>query len=111
MLERLNAYRTMWLMVLYDLPTLTKRQRNNANKFRQKLLENGFTMFQFSSYIRHVTSYEQSETQKRKIRSIIPPEGLIGVLEITDKQFERMELYYCKSKVKLLDGPHQLELF
>lgn len=48
--ERYNAYRIMWVLVLYDLPTETKKMRREAQVFRDKLIKDGFTLFQFSMY-------------------------------------------------------------
>lgn len=47
--DRLNAYRIMWTIVLYDLPTDTKKERKAAARFRKELLQDGFSMFQFSA--------------------------------------------------------------
>jgi CRISPR-associated protein Cas2 len=47
--ERFNAYRIMWVLVLYDLPTETKTNMRDANKFRKGLLDDGFSLFQFSA--------------------------------------------------------------
>jgi CRISPR-associated protein Cas2 len=47
--SRFNAYRNMWVMVLFDLPTETKKERRDASKFRKSLLNDGFIMFQFTS--------------------------------------------------------------
>ena len=43
----------MWILVFFDLPTETKREKKNYAEFRKKLQRDGFTMFQFSIYIRH----------------------------------------------------------
>ena len=43
--QRLNAYRSMWLIVLYDLPTETAQQRKKAAKFHKDLQSLGFSMF------------------------------------------------------------------
>jgi len=56
--ERLNAYRIMWVMVLYDLPTDTKENIKASNLFRKRLIDDGFSLFQFSMYIRHCPSRE-----------------------------------------------------
>ena len=50
-------------MVFFDLPTDTKKERKAAALFRQNLLKDGFTMFQFSIYIRHCGSKENMEVQ------------------------------------------------
>ena len=55
---RLNAYRIMWLFVMFDLPTNTKVERRNATLFRKALEKDGFTMMQYSVYIRHCASKE-----------------------------------------------------
>ena len=52
-MDRLSEYRVMWLLVLFDLPTETKRDRKASADFRKKLIRDGFTMFQFSIYVRH----------------------------------------------------------
>lgn len=111
MLNRLNAYRIMWLMVMFDLPTETKLQRKKYAQFRKTLMGFGFNMFQFSIYLRHCPSRETADVHKRRLRSIVPEEGIIGVLEITDKQFEKMEIYYGKKVQKPPQSAIQLELF
>ena len=58
--ERFSQYRVMWVMVFYDLPTETKKQRKDAAKFRKDIMGDGFIMFQFSIYLRHCTSKENA---------------------------------------------------
>jgi len=109
--ERLNAYRVMWTLVMYDLPTETKRQRKVAQEFRKKLLNSGFSMFQFSMYVRHSASAENADVHKKRIKKNLPELGKIGILQITDKQFAQMEVYFGTEPQKLSVGPQQLELF
>ena len=59
-MERLNEYRIMWILVLFDLPTETKKERKAAADFRKHLIEDGFTMFQFSIYVRHMERFASS---------------------------------------------------
>ena len=61
--ERLNAYHIMWLFVMFDLPVLTKKERKDAALFRKNLEKDGFTMHQFSVYIRKRPSTHK-ESQK-----------------------------------------------
>ena len=51
-MERLSEYRIMWVMVFYDLPTETKKDRKMAAKFRKDIMKDGFSMFQFSIYLK-----------------------------------------------------------
>ena len=55
----------MWVLVMYDLPTDTKKERKAAAKFRKDIMGDGFTMFQFSTYIRHCASMENAVTIQR----------------------------------------------
>ena len=52
-LDRFSEYRIMWVLVFFDLPTDTKKERKAYADFRKKLMRDGFTMFQFSIYVRH----------------------------------------------------------
>jgi len=110
-LERLNAYRVMWTLVMYDLPTETKKQRRIAARFRKDLLQDGFHMFQFSMYLRHSASSENANAHKRRVKNSLPEHGKVGILQITDKQFGQMEIFYGVKPHVIEDIPQQLELF
>lgn len=109
--NRLNAYRIMWIFVMFDLPTETKADRKRYAKFRKQILDDGFTMFQFSMYIRHCSSRENATVHIERVKKILPERGDIGILGITDKQFGQMELYHGKKPTKAPVGAQQLELF
>lgn len=107
----LNAYRVMWVLVLFDLPTETKQERKRYTQFRDNLLKDGFVMFQFSIYTRHCNSRENADVHIKRVKKILPPLGHIGILCITDKQFGQMELFYGKKEKELPNIPQQLEMF
>ena len=109
--DRLNAYRIMWTLVMYDLPTETKKERSTAARFRKELLKDGFSMFQFSMYVRHSASSENADVHSKRVKNILPEHGKVGILQITDKQFGQMEIFYGAKPVELLNVPQQLELF
>ena len=109
--SRLNQYRSMWILVFFDLPTGTKKDRRAATRFRKSLLEDGFIMFQFSIYMRFCASRENAEVHIKRVKRSLPEFGKIGVLGITDRQFGMMELFYGKQLVELEKPPQQLELF
>jgi CRISPR-associated protein Cas2 len=110
-LSRLNEYRIMWVMVFFDLPTETKKERKMSADFRKKLIQDGFTMFQCSSYLRHCVSRENAAVHVARIKKNLPPKGYVGILSITDKQFEAMELFYEKKEKNISTPYQQLELF
>lgn len=108
---RLNQYRVLWVLVFFDLPTETKKQRQVAGKFRKSILQDGFAMFQFSIYLRHCSSRENAEVHIKRVKRILPEKGHIGIMTITDKQFGMMELFHGKEEKNLPNTPQQLELF
>jgi len=108
---RLNEYRILWVLVLFDLPTETKKERRIYADFRKKLLKDGFTMFQFSIYLRHCPSRENADVHIKRVKNNLPEKGHIGILTITDKQFGMMELFYGKKEKELPIAAQQLELF
>ena len=58
----LNRYELMWMMVLFDLPVIEKKERKAATDFRNFLLDNGFSMVQYSIYTKlFYGKYAQSE--------------------------------------------------
>jgi CRISPR-associated protein Cas2 len=110
-MERFSEYRIMWVMVFFDLPTETKKERKVASDFRKKIMSDGFTMFQFSIYMRHCASRENADVHIKRVKSILPETGEIGILCITDKQLSQMELFQGKKEKPVTTPYQQLELF
>lgn len=108
---RLNAYHIMWLFVFFDLPTQTKKEKKAAAHFRKDLLQDGFTMMQYSIYIRHCASKESRDVHVRRIKTVIPEKGQVSILSTTDKQYGNIINYWGKKDTPLPNSPKQLELF
>lgn len=111
MVTRFSAYRIMWVLVLFDLPTVTKKEKKVASAFRKQLIKDGFTMFQFSMYIRHCPSRENAAVHVKRVKRELPQNGHVGILCITDKQFGDIEIYFGRKKTEPETGSQQLELF
>ncbi len=109
--ERFNQYRIMWVLVMYDLPTETKKERKAAAKFRKEIMGDGFTMFQFSLYVRHCASMENAQVHIKRVKSLLPESGNVGILCITDKQFGDIQIFSAKKEKKTTVPYQQLELF
>lgn len=101
----------MWILVFFDLPTETKKDKKEYILFRKKLLCDGFTMFQFSIYVRHCASIENAEVHIKRVKSFLPKFGKVGILCITDKQFGNINIFYGKKPIPLNEPGQQLELF
>lgn len=108
---RYSQYRAMWVFVLFDLPTATKKDQRAAAKFRKDLISFGFCMFQFSIYLRHCSSKESSDAHMKRVKKILPPKGKVVILSVTDKQFGDMTIFNGKEPAALPRVEQQLELF
>ena len=101
----------MWVFVHFDLPTETKKDRKNYTKFRKYLLEDGFTMLQYSMYARHCSSRENAEVHKKRVKTNLPQMGHVIVFEITDAQFGKIDFFIGKKPKEKENKTRQLELF
>lgn len=110
-MQRFNAYRIMWLFVLFDLPVLTKSDMKRANQFRKDLIKDGFGRFQLSVYTRHCSSLENLVAHKERIKKFLPEKGLVCAIPLTDRQFSEIEIFCGKSRKPSPPCPQQLELF
>jgi len=109
--ERLNQYRIMWVFVFFDLPTETKKDRKQYALFRKSLQKDGFSMLQYSIYVRHCNSRENAEVHIRRVKSFLAPKGDIIIFSLTDKQFGMMEFFRSHEPVDRPETPQQLEMF
>ena len=101
----------MWVIVMFDLPTVTKVEKRRYVKFRHLLLNEGFAMLQFSIYGRHHPTREKAEAKIGRIVTDIPPMGEIRVLRVTEAQFSRMEVFSNYQRKRPEAPPSQLELW
>mgnify|MGYP000374782751 CR=1 FL=1 len=109
--KRVSSYQLMWILVMFDLPTETKRQRKDSSDFRKYLLKDGFTMFQFSIYVRNCASRENTKVHIDRIKNCIPDEGKVCIITITERQFQEIMTFEGKCKSKKIPDAIQLELF
>ena len=109
--SRLNQYRSMWVLVFFDLPTETRKDRKAATRFRKDLLDDGFGMFQFSIYMRFCASRENADVHIRRTKRALPKKGKVGIMQITDKQFGMIELFQGQKEAETEQPTQQLELF
>ena len=107
----LSGYRLMWMLVMFDLPVLEKAERKAAIDFRKSLLDMGFEMSQLSVYMRFCTSQTQLDTYAKRVEAVLPAGGKVNVMQVTDKQYERIITFHGHIKQPALKTPDQFDLF
>ena len=100
---------TVWIIVLFDLPSNSNSERLQYTRFRKSLLSNSFSMMQYSVYMRHCSSDESARVHTDRVKASLPPNGEVRIIKITDKQFGRIEVYYGKKRLQTEQAPTQLE--
>lgn len=107
----LSGYRLMWMVVLFDLPVGTRKERGAAAKFRKFLLDQGFEMSQYSVYMRFCAGKEQAEAYTKKVEAAVPLTGKVHIVYITDKQYENIVSFDGRTKEPAKKNPEQYVLF
>lgn len=85
-------YKVMRLMCMFDLPTETEKDKRRYRQFRKNLLQEGFTMMQYSVYIRTCPSKELADRLEKRIKKYVPPKGNVRLVAITEKQYRDMKI-------------------
>jgi CRISPR-associated protein Cas2 len=109
--EPLSVYRSMWLFALFDLPVDTKEAKKIYTQFRKRLLDLGFVQMQYSVYARFLRSEDASDSIRAQIRTMLPRRGHVRLLLITDRQFQKMEVFYGQRPHATEKPPDQFTLF
>lgn len=101
----------MWIFIFFDLPTESQKDKKEYTQFRKKILQFGFSMFQFSIYWKQLSTIESTLRDIKRVKRILPSMGHIGILRLTDAQCEKMLIYYEKKEIKVKKPIQQLEFF
>lgn len=80
----------MRLVLFFDLPVGTSVQRKRYTQFRKRLIKEGFLMVQQSVYSKLVINDASASGCIDRLSKYRPPEGLIQVLKVTEKQYSTM---------------------
>ena len=94
----------MRVIVFFDLPVQTAAQRQNYARFRKHLTRSGFLMMQESVYCKLVLNMSAAGAVMESVRQNKPPEGLVQMLVITEKQYARMEFVVGESHSEIIDS-------
>lgn len=98
-IPELNRYELMWMLVLFDLPVVEKKERKAATDFRNFLLDHGYSMVQYSIYTKLFSGKDACEKYYRLIEQNLPDDGKVDIITITDKQYENIISYESAKKL------------
>lgn len=85
-----EAPRFMRIMVFFDLPVVSITNKRHYIRFRRFLLQDGYTMMQFSIYSRLCNGMDGTNKHLKRIGKNLPPAGSVRSVCLTDTQYARM---------------------
>ncbi|WP_434580676.1 CRISPR-associated endonuclease Cas2 [Sulfurimonas sp. NW15] len=110
----MSSFRVMWLMIMFDLPTKSKKDKKRYHWFHKELEKEGYMMLQYSVYGKIFASSDSAKYGKKRIKDFVDrniKHGNIRILMFTDKQFSSMEIIIGEESIEEKNEPKQLLLF
>ena len=102
------SYKYMRVVVFFDLPVLTDKNRRDYRTFRKYLIKSGFLMMQESVYCKLVPNGNGADSVIENLKKNKPPEGLVQGLRVTEKQYAKMDFIVGKASSDVLDTDERL---
>ena len=90
----------MRIIVMFDLPVVTEKERKIATKFRNFLLDDGYIMMQFSIYSRICKNNDDLNKHINRIRANVPTNGNVRLLQVTENQYSNMIMFCGEKKLE-----------
>jgi len=84
--------RYMRILVFFDLPVVSKKDRKIYSQFRKFLLQDGYDMLQFSVYSRICKGLDGVEKHLSRLEYGVPKKGSVRSLLVTDRQYGAMNI-------------------
>lgn len=98
----------MRLILMFDLPMQTIEDRRNYTAFRRLLIKSGFIMLQESVYIKLMITPSVKESVLQLLKKNKPPKGMVCALEVTEKQFSKMDFIVGEQHSDVIDTDERL---
>ena len=102
------SFRYMRLLVFFDLPSTTSSDRREYRKFRKYLISNGYIMLQESVYCKLALNSTAADSLSSNLKKQKPPEGVVQMLVVTEKQYSKMEFIIGSNTSQVIDSTERL---
>ena len=102
------SYRFMRIVLFFDLPTLTEKNRKEYTRFRKFLIKTGFMMLQEAVYVKLALNATTTNTLMNNLEKNKPADGLVQVLLVTEKQYSKMYMLLGENKSEVLNSTERL---
>ena len=104
----MGAYRFVRSLIFFDLPVEKASQRRAYTSFVKGIKKIGFYMLQESVYVKLDIDSQASDSTKERVNKILPTEGFVALLRITEKQFASIEFLVGEAEGEILSTDNRL---
>lgn len=98
----------MRVLVFFDLPVKTKKDRREYSRFRKFLVKSGFMMVQESVYSKLALNQTVANGISESVKKNKPPAGIVQMLVVTEKQYSKMEIVVGSSDSNVVSNDERL---
>ncbi|WKZ29813.1 MAG: CRISPR-associated endonuclease Cas2 [Candidatus Dojkabacteria bacterium] len=98
----------MRIIVMFDMPTDTLQEKRAYRYFRKYLVKDGFFMMQESIYVKIAINAESSKSILKRLERKKPEYGLVQIMQVTERQFEKMIYLVGKPIKKVISSDKRL---
>lgn len=98
----------MRLILFFDLPSVTKEERRLYSRFVKQIKKNGFYMLQESVYVKLALNKQIIDSTTEKVNKLLPPNGYVIVLPVTEKQFNNMTIMLGDEKTNVISSDERI---
>lgn len=92
----------MRIILLFDLPSVSKTDHREYTKFVKFIKSIGFVMNQESVYTKLALNETVVESSVKEIKAHLPKDGLVSVLTITENQYASIKYLLGESKTDVI---------
>lgn len=94
--------RFMRTILFFDLPAVTKTDHREYTHFVKSIRKCGFDMMQESVYTKLSINPAVAEKTIAEVKKMLPRDGMVSVLTLTEKEFSSIEHLLGEMKTDLI---------
>jgi CRISPR-associated protein Cas2 len=98
----------MRLILFFDLPVGSDKQKREYTHFVKNLKKEGFYMIQYSVYAKLNMDQRAADSSIHSVKEFLPVDGVISVLTVTEKQFASIVYLLGESKSDVVSDDDRL---
>jgi CRISPR-associated protein Cas2 len=88
----METYEFMRVLVFYDLPIKTRKDKKIYRHFRRRLIRNGYHMIQYSVYSKILNNRDAAKNHIKFIERNAPQKGNVRLMMVTEKQYAYIKI-------------------